>query len=104
MHPGKESSALHPEDRDEDVGDKDEEDDDSNDVVHAVQTPLVGLFIDVLPGCNTHVHTHTKNNDKTITGCKIYKGILLYFFFISIVFSKVFFFLHIFAPINTLAN
>lgn len=36
MHPGKESSALHPEDRDEDVGDKDEEDDDSYDVVHAV--------------------------------------------------------------------
>lgn len=36
MHPGKESRALHPEDRDEDVGDKDKEDDDSYDVVHAV--------------------------------------------------------------------
>lgn len=36
MHPGKEAGALHPEDRDEDVGDKDEEDDDGYDVVHAV--------------------------------------------------------------------
>lgn len=28
MHPGKEASAFHPEDSDEDVGDKDEEDGD----------------------------------------------------------------------------
>lgn len=28
MHPGKEAGAFHPKHRDEDIGDKDEEDDD----------------------------------------------------------------------------
>lgn len=66
MHPGKEASSLHPKDRDEEVGDEDEEDEDGCDVVQAVQARLVGLFSDVSPGCNTrvHTHTHTKNNDK----------------------------------------
>lgn len=36
MHPGKEASALHPKDGDEDVGDKDEEDDNGHYVVQAV--------------------------------------------------------------------
>lgn len=36
MHPGKEASSLHAHDRDEDVGGKDEEDDDGYQVVHAV--------------------------------------------------------------------
>lgn len=54
MHPGKEASALHPEDGDEDVGDKDEEDDYGYDVVQAVQALLVGLFSDVSPSCNRH--------------------------------------------------
>lgn len=62
MHPGKEAGALHPEDRDEDVGDEDEEDEDGHGVVQAVQALLVGLFADVSPSCNehTHVHTHTQ--------------------------------------------
>lgn len=36
MHPGKEAGALHPKDRDENVGDKDEEDDNGHAVVQAV--------------------------------------------------------------------
>lgn len=36
MHPGKKAGALHPKDRDEYVGDKDEEDDDGHAVVQAV--------------------------------------------------------------------
>lgn len=36
MHPGKEAGALHPHNRDEEIGDKDEEDDDGYDVVQAV--------------------------------------------------------------------
>lgn len=58
MHPGKEAGALHPEDGDEDVGDKDEEDDYGYDVVQAVQALLVALFSDVSPSCNRHTRTH----------------------------------------------
>ena len=65
MHPGKEACALHPKDRDEDVGNEDEEDDDSYGVVQGVHSLLVGLFIDVPPGCNTHLQKHSKNNNKT---------------------------------------
>ena len=58
VHPGKEAGALHPKDRDEDVGDRDEEDDNGCYVVQAVQALVVGLVIDVPPSCNEHMHTH----------------------------------------------
>lgn len=67
MHPGKEASALHPEDGDEDVGDEDEEDDDGYDVVHAVQALLVGLLADVSASCNRRRHAHTHKHTPTIT-------------------------------------
>lgn len=49
VHPGKEARALHPKDRDEDVGNKDEEDDDGGAVVEAVQALVVGLVVEVSP-------------------------------------------------------
>lgn len=51
VHPCKEAGALHPKDGDEDVGDKDEEDENSDDRIQAVQTLLVGFFGDIPPGC-----------------------------------------------------
>lgn len=60
VHPGKEAGAFHPENRDEDAGDEDEEDNDSCDIVQAVQALLVGLLCDVSPGCNTHTRTKTR--------------------------------------------
>ena len=59
MHPGKEASALHPKDRDEDVGDKDEEDDNGHHVVLAVEPLLIGLLSDVSLSCDTHMHART---------------------------------------------
>lgn len=68
VHPCKEASALHPEDRDEDVGDKDEEDENSDDSIQAVQTLLVGFFGDIPPSCKqAHAHTQqiTSKTQKT---------------------------------------
>lgn len=64
VHPCKEAGALHPEDGDEDVGDKDEEDGNGYDVVQAVQTPLVGLLCDIPPSCNRRIHAHNNNKIK----------------------------------------
>lgn len=75
MHPGKEAGALHPEDGDEDVGDKDEEDDDGDSVVQAVQALLVALFSDVSLSCSRHTHMHTSthnNNNKTTNYVKAF--------------------------------
>lgn len=79
MHPGKEAGALHPKDRDEDVGDKDEEDDDGYRVVQAVQALLVGLLVDVTPGCNRHTHTRA-NTRQNITKNKTQLSSLRFFF------------------------
>ena len=67
MHPGKEAGALHPEGGDEDVGDKDEEDEDGYGVVQAVQALLVGFYGDVSPSCRKHAHVqkHTHTPTKT---------------------------------------
>lgn len=64
MHPSKEAGALHPKDRNEDVGDKDEEDDDSCNVVQAVQTLVVGLVIDVSLSCSRHPHAPVAGKQK----------------------------------------
>lgn len=62
MHPGKKAGALHPKDRDEYVGDKDEEDDNGHAVVQAVEPLLIGLLGDISASCNTHKHTHTQQS------------------------------------------
>lgn len=76
MHPGKKAGALHPEDGDEDVGNRDEEDDDGYSVVQAVQALLVALFSDVSLSCSrhthTHAHAHTNNNRKTTNYVKAF--------------------------------
>lgn len=74
MHPGKEARALHPEDGDEDVGDKDEEDEDGRCVVQAVQALLIGLFVDVSPSCN-NVHTNTHTRRKIAAKQKLSKAL-----------------------------
>lgn len=79
MHPRKEASALHPEDRDEDVGDKDEEDENSDDSIQAVQTLLVGFFGDIPPSCK-RAHARTQQiTRKTQTNKKMHKNIFLWF-------------------------
>lgn len=64
MHPGKKAGALHAKDRDEDVGDEDEENDDGCGVVQAVQALLVGFVVEVSPSCNKHtcIHIHTQTH------------------------------------------
>lgn len=65
MHPGKEAGALHPKDRDENVGDKDQEDDNGHAVVQAVKTLLIGLLGDISPSCNTHARARTHTHPHT---------------------------------------